>query len=406
MHKTAWALLVLFVFSIPWEYSLDFGSPYGNIARILGLLTVAAAVLAVLQEGRFRRLGAIHLLALALFLWLSCTYFWTEARSETLAHLRGYAQEMMLLWLVWEFVDGIGELRAVLRAWLAGSWILALLTIAGFAFSGGAAAEQVRFVAIGQDPNDVARYLAFGFPIAMHLLDDGKSRVERILWLFYFPVGFAAILLTASRSGVLLVSLILCGCAIAALREHRRGVITTGILLSCTVVLIFAAAPRGTFERLESATDLKEVGDLNQRVNIWSAGWRAFETAPLAGHGSGSFVTAAQLAPEDTAHNTVISILVESGLCGLGVAMAIVAFAGWSIWKTRGRLRIALSMLMGVWALSSLTGTVWENRLTWLLFGIAAVAPRISLLCRAEKSHVSVGLKSDKDFISEAALLR
>ena len=171
-------------------------------------------------------------------------------------------------------------------------------------------------------------------------------------------------------------------------------------------VFIFAAAPRSTFERLGSAADLKEIGDMNQRVNIWSAGWRAFETAPLAGHGSGSFVTAAQLAPEDTAHNTVISILVESGLCGLGVAMAIVAFAGWSIWKTRGRLRIALSMLMGVWALSSLTGTVWENRLTWLLFGIAAVAPRISLLSRAEKSHVSVGLKSDKDFISEAALLR
>ena len=37
MRRIAWTLLLLFAFSIPWEYSLDLGPPFGNIARVAGL---------------------------------------------------------------------------------------------------------------------------------------------------------------------------------------------------------------------------------------------------------------------------------------------------------------------------------------------------------------------------------
>ena len=378
MRKTAWVLLVLLVFSIPWEYSLDLGAPYGNIARALGLLTVLVAVPAILGAGSFRRPNWIHGLTLAFYLWCCGTFFWTATPHETLAHLRGYAQEMMLVWLVWEFVESPEDLRVILRAWLAGSWVLAVLTIAGFALSVASAREQVRFAATGQDPNDVARFLGFGFPIAVLLLEGSKNWFERGLWLLYFPVGFAAVLLTASRSGLLVGIVALCGCGIAALRRHAKGVIATGILLGSAVILIFGVAPNDIFDRLGTTAEIWQQGDLNQRVNIWSAGWRAFEAAPMLGHGAGSFVTAAELGPEDTAHNTALSILVEGGLCGLALATAVVVSAVRAILGTQGRLKFALAMLMLVWALSSLTGTVWENRLTWLLFGIAAVGPGIA----------------------------
>ena len=58
-----------------------------------------------------------------------------------------------------------------MRAWLAGSWVLALLTIANFALARSCIAEQIRFAAAGQDPNDVARFLDLGFPVAALLLD-------------------------------------------------------------------------------------------------------------------------------------------------------------------------------------------------------------------------------------------
>ena len=54
---------------------------------------------------------------------------------------------------------------------VAGSWVLVALTLANFSSPEAIAAGQFRFVAEGQDPNDVARYLDLGFPLAALLLN-------------------------------------------------------------------------------------------------------------------------------------------------------------------------------------------------------------------------------------------
>jgi hypothetical protein len=41
-------------------------------------------------------------------------------------------------------------------------------------------------------------------------------------------------------------------------------------------------------------------------------------------------------------------------------------------------LRLGLSVLMVAWGISSLVGTVGENRTTWLLLGIIAVSQRVA----------------------------
>ncbi len=134
MRGLARWLLLLFAFTIPWEYSLDLGAPLGNIARITGLGLLVIAGLAVLQGGQLRRPGALQWLTGALYLWFCCSYFWSVAPEVTAAKLRGYFQEMMLVWLVWEFLETAGDLRNLMRAWIAGSWVLAILTIANFVF--------------------------------------------------------------------------------------------------------------------------------------------------------------------------------------------------------------------------------------------------------------------------------
>lgn len=380
MRRVSWILLVLLVFAIPWERSLDAGAPFGNVARVLGVLTLLVAVPAVLFEGRFRRLSAMHWLMLGFYLWVCCTFFWTATPHETVLRMRAYAQEMVLVWLVWEFVETGEELKVLLRAWLAGSWVLAMLTFAGFASSDGMVQEQVRFAAIGQDPNDVARLLVFGFPIAVLLVNSSNSRLERTLCLMYFPAGFAATLLTASRSGLLLSIIAIGCCGVAGLRWRSRAFMIAVASVVFAAIGVFVVAPTGTLDRLRTASEMKEYGDLNERVNIWSEGWRAFEKAPLIGHGAGSFVIAAEVGPDDTAHNTVLSILVEGGLCGLLMATTIVVFAFRAISKGPTQLRFGLYLLMILWVSSSLTQSLWEGRTTWLLIGIAVVSGRIAEL--------------------------
>ncbi|MEI9969396.1 MAG: O-antigen ligase family protein [Terracidiphilus sp.] len=378
MRKTAWILLLLFVFTMPWEYSLDLGGLLGNAARIAGLLVLLAAVPAVLQAGSMRTPGAFWWVTLALFLWFCCSLFWTIDSTATLERMRGYFQEMMIVWLIWEFTSTPNDLRALLRATVAGSWVLALLTLAAFSSAEAIAAGQIRFAAYGQDPNEVARFLDLGFPLAALLVNCEQRWLPRAMALGFFPLGLVAVLLTASREGFLAAVIALVGSAILLMRGHARRVVAAAFVLPPFLAALWLIVPGGTLARLATIPEQLRTGDLNQRFNIWSAGWNAFARAPLLGTGAGTFVAAARLSPIDTAHNTALSIAVSGGLCALFLAVLLFALAVRFAFRASGSLRLALVTSLIVWALTSLVATVEENRTTWLLFAMIAVAGRLA----------------------------
>jgi len=379
MRRVAWGLLLLFAFAIPWEYSLDLGEPLGNVARVAGLLLLLAAVPAVLQPGRLRTPGALQWMVLAFYLWFCCTYFWTIEPVVTLERMRANFQVMMTVWLVWEFAETPVDLRMLLRAFVAGSWVLALLTLANFASPAAIAAGQVRYAATGQDPNDVARFLDIGFPLAALLLNCEPRWPARLLALGYLPLGLVAVLLTASRGGFLAAMVALVGCGILLARSHAKGVLAGVLALPPIAAALWFTVPHEIFERLATIPEQLQSGDLNQRLNIWTAGWHAFVQAPLLGSGAGSFVSVAGMAPTDTAHNTALAIAVNGGLLGLFLAVAIVVLAMQSILQTHGTLRLALATALLVWVITAMVATVEESRTTWLLLALIALAGRLAL---------------------------
>ncbi len=378
MRQVAWVLLLFFAFAIPWEYSLDLGEPLGNVARVAGLLALLTAIPAIFQAGRVRNPGAFCWFTLVLYLWFCFSYFWTIDPLTTLEKFRAYFQEMMIVWLIWEFASTPANLRSLLRATVAGSWILAILTLAAFSSPQAIAAGQVRFAAYGQDPNDVARFLDLGFPVAALLVHCERSRPARLMAAGFLPLGMAAVVVTASRSGFLAALVAVSGCILLLARGHARRVAAAAFAVPPFLAALWFIVPRGTFDRLATIPEQLHGGDLNQRMNIWTAGWRAFTNAPLVGTGAGSFVAAAHLAPINSAHNTELSIVVGGGLCALMLASLLVALAVRAALQTRGSLRLALVTCLLVWAITSLTATVEENRTTWLLFGIVVLAGRLA----------------------------
>jgi len=378
MRRTAWILLLLFAFAIPWEYSLDLGGLFGNAARIAGLLVLLAALPAILQAGRMRTPGAFWWLTLALFLWFCCSYFWTIDPVASMEKIRGYFQEMMIVWLVWEFADSPTDLRALLRAAIAGSWVLALLTLAAFSSPEAIAGGQIRFAAYGQDPNEVARFLDLGFPLAALLVNSERRWLPRLLALGFFPLGLVAVLLTASREGFLAAIIGIAGSVVLLTQGRSRRLAAAVFLLPPFLAALWFIVPSATVARIATIPEQLQTGDLNQRLNIWSAGWRAFAHAPLLGTGVGSFVAAARLSPIDTAHNTALSIMVSGGLMALFLAAILLALAVCYALRTHGPLRIALVTSLIVWAMTSLVATVEENRTTWLLLAMTAVAGRLA----------------------------
>jgi O-antigen ligase len=284
---------------------------------------------------------------------------------------------MMVAWLVWEFVESPFDLRALLRAYVAGSWVLAVLTVADAGSMAALAEGQMRYSAIGQDPNDVARFLDIGFPLAALLLNSEQKWPGRLLALGYLPLGLVAVLLTASRGGFIAALVALTGCGILLVRGHTKTVVAGAFALPAIAALVWFGVSREVFERLATIPEQLQGGDLNQRLNIWSAGWDAFAQSPFIGSGAGSFVAAAGLNPEDTAHNTALSILVSGGLCAFLLAVCIVIVVARAAMQTRGTVRLALMTALMVWVVTSMVATVEENRTTWLLLGLIAVAGRL-----------------------------
>ena len=378
MRATAKVLLLLFVFVTPWQYSLDLGAPFGNIARVLGMLLLMVALPAVGIDGHIRSLKAMHWVTAAFYAWLCCTYFWTVSPVDSLQKLRGYPQEIMVAWLVWEFADSAEDFRGLIRAWLLGSWVLAILTIAAFLRMKGTDVDQIRFFATGQDPNDAARALGLGFPIAAVLLSLERSLLDKVISALYFPVAFGAVLLTASRSGFMVALIALAGCGVLWMRRNFLAVLAGIVGLTAVAWLTWAYAPLGTYERLWSILDQIGHGDLNERLNIWSAGWRAFAGSPILGSGIGSFVAAAGLATGDTAHNTPLALLVEGGVCALALGVAIFVTTLRSLFEIRGPLRMGLLTLVAAWSVASVVGTLAESRITWVIVGIVATGARIA----------------------------
>jgi len=168
------------------------------------------------------------------------------------------------------------------------------------------------------------------------------------------------------------------------LRGRARPVLAGFLALPVLGAAVWALIPAQTLARLATIPYQLGSGDLNQRLNIWWAGWQAFRRAPIVGSGAGTYVQAAALSQTDTAHNTALSLAVGGGLVGLSLFALVVVCAVLAVLRTRSVLRLALASVLAAWLVASTIGTVEENRTTWLLLGLMAVAGRLALACPEE----------------------
>lgn len=377
MRRAAWWLLTICAFSLPWEHSLEFGEPFGSIARLLGLALLAAFLLALVTEPCARPFSAIHWTTIALFVWFCLSYFWSIDTETTLLKLRGYFQEMMFLFFVWELVRTPRQLRQLFLAIVAGSAVLTLLTLLQFHALQTQGEPDLRAAAFGEDPNDVARLLTLSLPMAALLAPTVRQRWLRSLLMLYLPVALFTTLLTGSRSGMLAAGIASIGSIVLFTMARARALRALLGILPVLAAGLWIALPHTTAERLGSIPEQLSGGSLNERMGIWRLGWRAFEHAPWLGYGAGNFTLAAGMSPADTAHNTPLALLVTGGLVALALALYLALQLLQSAQQLRGILRCSMLTALAVLFLMAMTTSVEESRLTWLLAGIIVSAARL-----------------------------
>ncbi len=359
--------------------SLGAGTAASLVSSVLaGSPLLLAAGWQTIRTGRLRpSSGPLQCLAI-LVGWALLGVGWAVDFDALRSSLVTLAQLLVMVWLGWQALRSIGDVRAALVGYVVGcgvvvaaGWAQYRAGVAYVAAGADGVWGPARFAAPGFDPNEMGVTLALGLPMAAYLAFSG-GRWPRWLTLAYVPVGVLGIALSGSR-GAFLTALVAVSCGLAWM--SRRGPLALAASLSAVVAggaLAMASVQGETLTRLLSLTD-ELSGSLGDRRAIWLAGWEALQDNPLAGAGLGNFPLAVSPYLFDAApHNTPLQVAVELG--ALGVAL----FYGAQVLVALRATRSAPDEKALVWALlltafvGSLSLGMALRKTTWFIVLVAA----------------------------------
>lgn len=320
MSSLAFAALWIFTFAVPWDRLIVLPG-LNVVTRGTGALALGMALLAIVLTGRVRRWRVFHTAA---FLFVAWTAFavWMLNPSGIPAKLYTFVQLFLVLWMIWELATTVRRQRALLTAFVFGSCVPALATIALYIQAGG---SLKRFSAGGADANSLAMTLALALPMAWYLSLTTPKRINQWIFRAYVPLGMLGTALTGSRGGMLTLLIALLIIPLTMSLSPGRLAAAVG-LLGLSGALMIAYVPAQVVERLSSTSTEVENVDFGGRFKLWKAGAHAFVRRPFMGYGVGQFRAA--ITPELgslalVAHNSFLSVLVEEGLVGLALYLTM-----------------------------------------------------------------------------------
>lgn len=377
LERIAWALLWVFLFAIPWEKSVMVPG-FGTLARLLGMAAFAAGVLAAWRR-RALRPPNLALAAAALFVaWSAATWLWSLDRHATLIRACTLAELVAMTWLIWESCRGPARQAQLMAAYVCGA-----VAASGLAFARYAAHLQTyyrRYAAAGFDPNDFGMVLALSIPMALYLALETRGWRS---WAYRAAalVVILAIFLTASRTA-LLATFTAFGFAVWTWRRAGwpQRLTTAGLaVLLLSSVVHFGPSQQRT--RLATIPHEMTRGTFHDRTRIWKSGFKAFRAQKkrmLVGVGAGAFPEAVvpwlgrPTVPDFqyVAHNTFLSVLVETGLTGFAIYALMLGVTAVFIWTMNAPERALWAVAMLVWAVGVSTLT-WEHyKPGWLVMAL------------------------------------
>ncbi len=374
LSRLALLCLWLYVFSIPSEKTLMIPG-LGGANKVFAGLAGAAGLLAILARGRTRIPGATHLNLAVFVLWTAVTYCWTVSQERTAELINSYVLLLAMVWITWEICGEERQVRFLLQAYVAGTAVPALDTL--HRFLAGKQTYYLRYASAGFDPNDLALTLALSLPMAYYL-----SLTSEGIWPWLYraqmPAAMGTIFLTASRGGTvaMLVSLTFVLSTWRLVPRHRRLLLAAAGAV--VLVVLVAMVPAASWRRIATLGSEVTEGNLNSRTILWKGGWAAFQDAPILGIGGGaypeimSWVVGLQWGFDPVAHNTFLSVLVETGLIGFALFAVVLTSLAASTFAMPFLNRRLWMTILACWSIgvSSLT---WEYRKpTWLIFGLIA----------------------------------
>jgi O-antigen ligase len=371
LTRAAWLLLWLFVFSIPWEKSVA-APGLATLSHGIGILAFAAWGVAALRRGSVRPPNLALAIGICFVMWSWATWLWSVERAATVVRATTFAELLAMVWLIWDSCREEARLRGLMQAYVCGAVVAALNTYVRFLQ--GRQTYWRRYAAAGFDPNDCGLILALSVPLALYLSLHARSW-RRAGYYAAILIVLSGVLLTASRTA-LVAALVALAFALWTWREADLPQRAATLVLPLVLVFgFYGLAPAPSRERLATLPAELTKGTLHNRTKIWKAGLKVLRHHPVLGIGVGAYPEAVkpQLGTpgvpghEYVAHNTFLSVLVESGAVGFGLYASMLCVLAAFIWTMPSSDRALWTVMLLVWATGVSTLTWEQYKPSWLV---------------------------------------
>jgi hypothetical protein len=338
--------------------------------------------------------GAIFLIGFTGWMWIQAVWAISSFHSDGVVL---FAKYILLFYLIYQIVSDEQCLEMFAWGHVVGCFIFGWI-----AFRDPVVGRLETVGGPGVDDSNVlGAHLITGIALAgfMFLGISGKRR-----WIALAAIPFImnAIILTQSRGAF--IGVLAAGLAgwYFAPRTHRRII----YLVAPLAVFLFLRLANDQFWQRMDTIEISRTADIEEksaksRIEIIAANWQMFKDHPIGVGYRGNLVLSPQyIAPEflsrDTgfraAHNTLMAVLVDTGLPGAILFICLVLWVAYTLWRLNLLDRVGLPPVLGSYRAAiaaSLTGLLISGQFLNLftaevqIWMIALLAGLNDLCCRS-----------------------
>lgn len=286
-----WLLLFMVVYCARPEDWIP-GLAALHLAKVAGILAFIAFLLSIEQvRGGLLGLPKEMFYMVLLLVQLGVSAFLSPVwRGGAVQRATDFAKPVLITLVIAMVVNSIPRLRRLLFVETASVAMVVLATLIKGRASGGRLTGILN--GMYQNPNDFAFAIALALPFALAFLLQTRGVIRKFFWVSVMVIMAYAVVLTASRSGLLALVM----AAGVSLWEFgikgRRHYLLVGAAVVLAAVLIFAggllkARFQGTFDVQDNT--LSSYGSAEQRRALLKRSIVVTAEHPLFGVGVGNF---------------------------------------------------------------------------------------------------------------------
>lgn len=274
---------------------------------------------------------AAYTLSEAQYLWL----------SGTLTVFLFWFKKVLLFYLTVNIARELVDLRRMMWAVMVATMVLSILGWDLYCNSPQLLHDAGRLQSLGNYnlSNSFAMLLTATFPLSFAVLEVEKNPAKRIFIVFALCLFVVSCIYTKSRGGAMGMLIAISICFMGS-----RVLVRGKALKTCVIAVVFSCFLLYGVTVILSRSDVTgyfgEGGEASSgdRLMAWVAGVKMFASHPLFGVGWEKFREESLNYGMDKrllAHNTMLSVLAETGIFGFTCFMAIIYYSLKQLWSMR-----------------------------------------------------------------------